>query len=188
MFANLYKIRVWPSSYHLTRHFPPSPSLRSISQDQNSPSPHFFETPPPLLYTFVSLSSFPFAPYDSTTGQLYLTFIFGTRDHFCPLGLAMGTRLDEFMGRMVSPLGPRLASSWIRSFVGSLQVSLQRLRNALIGFPGYLNFEGCFVSCRFERLNFRGIGAACTQDSYLFYSTQNYRPDITYIAVLLSRV
>lgn len=78
----------------------------------------------------------------------------------------MGTRLDEFMGRMVSPLGPRLASSWIRSFVGSLQVSLQRLRNTLIGFPGYLNFEGCFVSCRFERLNFRGIGAACTQDSY----------------------
>lgn len=91
--------RIRPPSYRLTRHFPhlfPSlPPKFTI----------FFETCLLSFYTFLLLSS----AYDSI-GRPHLTFIFGTRDHFCPL--AMGTRLNEFMGRMVSPLGSRLASSW----------------------------------------------------------------------------
>lgn len=82
--------------------FIPLPS----SQFQNS---RFFSRRA-SCYPFILFFCFSQFPVYDSIGRPHLTFIFGTRDHFCPL--AMGTRLDEFMGRMVSPLGSRLASSW----------------------------------------------------------------------------
>lgn len=89
------------SSYHLTRHFPPiysSPPRNQARISQGRIHPIF---PDVLFFSlFIPLlPSFLYFRFGSLSNErAYLTFIFGTRDHFwSPL---VGTRLDEFMGRM----------------------------------------------------------------------------------------